>query len=102
MLVVPYTGAQWRDLSLDCHRGRSAGALIHTRRSRRRVSWRLPAVRPDPLRPHRRRGCKRYRGFALATIRRIDSETERASLLARTVIVSNEEIAGRLRNRSNL
>jgi len=27
MLVVPYTGAQWRDLSLDCHRGRSAGAL---------------------------------------------------------------------------
>ncbi len=39
----PYTGALWRDLSLDCHRGRSAGAPIHARRSRRRVRWRLPA-----------------------------------------------------------
>jgi hypothetical protein len=41
-------------------------------------------------------------GFALAAIRRVEPEEDRASLLARTVVVDDEGIAGRLRNYSNL
>jgi hypothetical protein len=41
-------------------------------------------------------------GFALAAIRRIGPEADRASLLARTLVADDEEIAGRLCNHTNL
>jgi hypothetical protein len=41
-------------------------------------------------------------GFALSALRRIDSEEERVSLYARTIVADNEEVAGRLRHFKNL
>jgi len=42
MLVDPYTGALWRNLSPDRHRGRSAGAPVPARCSGRRAERAAP------------------------------------------------------------
>lgn len=41
-------------------------------------------------------------GFALAAMRRVDTELERESFLSRTIVVEDEAAASRLRNRRNL
>jgi len=40
-------------------------------------------------------------GFALAALRRVDSEEERQSLYSRSIVTHNEEVASRLRHLSN-